>query len=166
MKKFLAAIFIFFAALTTGAQGIVDLNPKCEFVINFNPEEKSALVWLSYNVCRMGFIVQHRADYPAKGTGEMPASFADERAGRSGALETYVIQRQKKEMEKDEYWEDVKKVEEAGFLSEYVWTFFRRDDWPENDKPKKLEEFKCWQAKEIPSHKPETHGKIEFKKKG
>jgi hypothetical protein len=165
MKKFLAAVVMVFAALTADAQVIVDLNPKCEFVINFNPEGKPALVWLAYNVCRMGFIVQHRADYPAKGVGAIPASFADECSGRSGALEVYVAQREKKEMEKDEYWEDVKKVEEAGFLSEYVWTFFRRDDWPENDKPKKLEEFKRWQAKEIPNHKPETNGKIEFKKK-
>jgi hypothetical protein len=166
MKRFLVAIFIFLAALSAGAQEVIDLNPKCGFVITFNPDEKSALVWLSYNICRIGFIMQHRADYPAKGTGEVPVSFVDECKGRSCALETYVVQRQKKEMEKDEYWEDVKKVEEAGFLSEYVWTFFHRDAWSENDKPKKLEEFKRWQAKVIPNHKPETHGKIEFRKKG
>jgi hypothetical protein len=165
MKHFTALLFLFLTALSANAQVIIDFNPACEFVIDFNPDWKSPLVWLAYNVGRLGFIVDHRSAYPANGTGVLLPDFADERAGRSVALEAYQASMEKKEIEKDQYWEDVGKVAAAGYLSEYVWTYFKRDNWSAKDAPRKLDEFARWQKQSIPNHKPQTYGKIQYKKK-
>jgi len=60
---------------------------------------------------------------------------------------------------KEPYLDDLIKVEENGFLKEYVWQINRSERWK---KPTglKLEEFKTWGRKNIPKHKPQTRVEI------
>ncbi len=166
MKKSLIAFLALFACSSLWAQVLVDFGPKHNLVWNYNPRDKSALVWLSYGIGRFSYVTEHRREYPKSGTGELSSRFGDELKGRETALDTYVNFRKAGKCEKDDFWEEVRSASDAGFLAEYVWTFYRRDDWPAKAEPKRLKEFEVWRAAQIPNHKAETHGKIEFKKKG
>lgn len=59
------------------------------------------------------------------------------------------------EIEQDEYLDLLVRVEEAGFLEEYVWYFFQKRDWPQ---PEWLElhDFESWRGEHLPWHRPQT----------
>jgi len=64
--------------------------------------------------------------------------------------------RLKKEKETDPYIEDLVKVRDAGFLREYVWTFFRTPAWSAPPAGLKLADFRNWRADHLHGHKPQT----------
>ena len=127
------------------------------------PNEKISIVWLSYCIGRLHYVVEHRSEYPKKISGELAPKFKEEVAGRFVGLDTYKNMLGKK-LEADDYWEVVRKVADAGFLEEYVWSFFHRDSWPEVEKPAKLSEFTDWSKLHLSDHTPQTYGSLVGKK--
>jgi len=127
------------------------------------PNEKISIVWLSYCIGRLHYFVQHRGEYPKKITGTLVPKFREEVEGRFTGLDTYKNMLGKK-FEADAYWADVKAVSEAGFLDEYVWTYFFRDSWPLSEKPMKISEFTIWKKDHLSSHTPATYGALTSKK--
>ena len=55
----------------------------------------------------------------------------------------------------DEYLDLLSDVREHGFLDEYVWHYFRKQQWkaPGELEPKR---FDRWRRQELPRHKPTT----------
>ena len=166
MKKLFISVFLLFACTPLWSQVIMDFGPKYDLLWDYNPKDKSAIIWLSYGIGRFKYVTEHRGDYPKGGSDVLPSLFGDELKGRELALDTYVKFLKVGKCEKDDFWDEVRTVSDAGFMPEYVWTFYRRDDWPAKSAPKKLEEFARWRAEQIPNHKADTHGKIKFKKTG
>ncbi len=92
------------------------------------------------------------------------ATFPEEIAGRTAAVNVYEQMRNQGKNERDAYWDDVVKVSKAGFLPEYVWTYFRKPSWKESAAPIKLAAFTTWQRSNLPSHRPVTHGGLAYSK--
>ena len=148
-------------AFSTATAGPVKMEVgQADFAIVFDPTQPIAIVWLSYCIGRLHYVVEHRSDYPRKVTGELTPTFKEEVEGRFTALDTYKNMTEQKKLDTDSYWEDVKKVAAADFLDEYVWTYFYRDTWAKTKKPAKLEKFGAWQKKNLPNHKAVTYGAI------
>lgn len=57
--------------------------------------------------------------------------------------------------EQDEYLDLLVRVQEANFLEEYVWFYFRERDWPQPDWLE-LGEFESWRTQNLGWHRPET----------
>ncbi len=54
------------------------------------------------------------------------------------------------------------KVNDAGFMREYVWYFLKKPDWT-IPKELKLEEFNKWIEQNIPNYQPTTKGTLTYK---
>ncbi len=119
---------------------------------------------MSYLLARLAYVVKHPAEYPPGGHGLVVATFPEEFAGRTAAVQVYQQMRSQGKNERDAYWDDVVKVLKAGFLPEYVWTYFRKPSWKESAAPKKLAAFTAWQRSNLPSHRPVTHGGLAYSK--
>ncbi len=132
------------------------------FTIQADLNAPSLTVWMSYLLARLAYVTKHPSEYPAAGRGTLVATFPEEIAGRAAGLEVYQQMRSQGKNERDAYWEDVVKVSKAGFLPEYVWTYFRKASWPASAAPKKLAAFSPWQRSNLALHHPVTRGGIAF----
>ena len=56
----------------------------------------------------------------------------------------------------DEYLDQLLRIYNANFLSEYVWYYFRNDDWKEPSKKLKMNEFMKWKQNNLKAHTPLT----------
>ncbi len=132
------------------------------FTIQADLNAPSLTVWMSYLLARLAYVTKHPAEYPNSGRGQLVATFREETAGRDAALAIYQQMRSQGKNERDAYWEDVVKVARAGFLPEYVWTYFRKPSWPESATPRKLAQFSAWQRTNLASHRPVTYGGLAY----
>lgn len=62
------------------------------------------------------------------------------------------------------YLDDLVTVLEANFLEEYVWTYFRSDDWHQPN-GLRLAEFDQWRSTNLRGHRPETRAVSRFEGK-
>lgn len=56
----------------------------------------------------------------------------------------------------DAYLDALMNVNDAGFLSEYVWSFFRVAEWGTPSQTLKINEFEDWRKINLPDHRPLT----------
>lgn len=145
-----------------------DLQAKPDVAISYDPTQPSrelGPVWLSYCIGRLSYVLDHPKEYPKKPGKRWIPTIEEETEGRFVGLDTYRALRKAGKIGADSYWEDVSAVSDAGFLKEYVWAFFRRESWPAEKAPPKLEAFEEWRSREIPNHKPYTNGEIIVRKR-
>jgi hypothetical protein len=101
----------------------------------------------------------HKLETPA--AGEIQPTFGEEIAGRRAAVATYLYDRRFFNSN-NPYWSLMSRVEEAGFMPEYVWAYLYRKEWPKSEKPQRLPAFYAWRASILMfrNHKAETHGSL------
>jgi hypothetical protein len=92
--------------------------------------------------------------------GVRAAAFEEELRARRMALELFRDMRNKDARLRSAYFEDLDRVEAAGFLREYVWHYLRSDAWRGSPEGLRLREFEAWRVANIPQHVPVTHGRI------
>jgi hypothetical protein len=107
--------------------------------------------WVSYSLTRSACQLQIGGDNPARAT-----SFECELTGREHLLETWEEHRAENPSVSDAYLDDLRRVEAAGYLDEYVLHYFRRNAWRE---PAGLDDdgFESWRKLHLRRHRPETH---------
>ncbi len=89
-------------------------------------------------------------------------TFVEEVAARGGC--TKIWQEIKaKDGRQDRYLDDLANVDQAGFLREYVWIYFRDSGWSEPT-DLRLTEFEQWRRFHLQSHEPETKATAQFSK--
>lgn len=110
--------------------------------------------WLAYSGGRLAYREKHKLSSPA--SGEIIPSFEEEVSARGLAAASYLVLHSSK----DPYWETVARVEKAGFLREYVWTYLHRQTWSARDHPKNLEAFEKWRAVNLRNHTPQMRAKL------
>ena len=91
-----------------------------------------------------------------------------EKTGSASSFESqYVAATRALKLERAEpasaYFSDIDRVEAAGFLREYVWSFLRQASWNAAPGGLDLPAFEAWRAEHLSNHKPVTHGRIAFR---
>jgi hypothetical protein len=163
--RFSLILFLLCVSVTAAGPVVVDVG-KGDVAVYYDPtqpNEKISIVWLSYCIGRLHYVVMHRHEYPKKISGELVPKFKEEVEARFVGVDTYK-NLLGKDLEADAYWDAVRKASEAGFLEEYVWTYFRKDTWPLSEKPAKMEAFAKWAEATLPNHTPVTYGTLVGKK--
>jgi len=123
------------------------------------PEEESK-IWLAYLFARAAFAANETAGGPA--AGERESTFDEEVRGRSIALTTFRALKRERAQPASAYFNDIDRVEAAGFLREYVWTYLHHASWATPD-GLDMSGFDVWSAEHLANHKAVTHGRIAFK---
>jgi hypothetical protein len=83
--------------------------------------------------------------------------------GRSIAVNMFRELRRNDARLVSDYFSDIDRVEAAGFLREYVWSYLRRGSWKAPPAGLNLEAFDSWRATHLLNHVPVTHGRIAFR---
>jgi hypothetical protein len=99
------------------------------YVLNPKLSEDRLAPWLFYLGARAEYRKQHKL--PAPATGEIAPTFREEVTARQAAVAMYSVL--KSSSGRDPYWEALAKVDSAGFIKEYVWTYLHRREWPTSD---------------------------------
>lgn len=124
------------------------------------PEEESK-IWLAYLFARAAFAANEADGNLA--TGERESTFEEELRGRTIALTTFRALKHEHAEPDSAYFSDIDRVEAAGFLREYVWSYLRHASWRELPANLDLKGFDAWRAEHLANHKAVTHGRIAFR---
>jgi hypothetical protein len=106
--------------------------------------------WVSYSLTRSACQLQIGGDNPARAS-----SFECELTARQHLLETWQEQRSDSETSDDKYLDDLLRVQQAGYLDEYVAHYFHRKSW---QLPSGMQEqaFDEWRREFLRGHKPQS----------
>jgi hypothetical protein len=129
--------------------------------INYDPHrptDKSSIIWLAYLIARCGYREEHKMPLPA--SAEIIPSFDEEVYARKTATRTYCNLKGDDKTLHDSYWEAVSQVERKGYMKPYVWVYFRRSTWPENERPDNLATFENWRRSALRNHRAVTFGSL------
>ncbi len=118
-------------------------------------------IWLAYLFARAAYAVRENIGEAA--AGERNASFEEEVRGRSVALSTFRDLKRSDAHLASAYFSDIDRVEAAGFLREYVWSYLHHLNWAAPPADLKLAAFNAWRAEHLTDHVPVTHGRIMFR---
>ena len=149
------------AKARTRANEPADASVKVAILWDPETPEGESKIWLAYLFARAAFAANETAGGPA--VGERESSFEEEVRGRQIALTTFRAMRRDSAPPESVYFNDIDRVEAAGFLREYVWSYLRHPSW--NATPEKLDlvGFETWRAEHLTNHQPVTHGRIAFR---
>ena len=125
--------------------------------------ESAMPIWLGYLMERQVYHIQHNLPLPA--SGEIQPSFDEEVSARNGAVQIYKELKEKDKGLHEAYWETLSQIKAKGFMKAYVWTYLRRREWPNSQKPGNLEEFQVWSRVNLRNHKPQTVGRLAVEQK-
>ena len=143
----LSLLLVLFSPASSRASGpLLVLDPSLT--------QDEIATWLGYLGARSAYREKHKLPSPA--SGEIIPTFDEEVEARGfGATASSLTN-----SPKDRYWDAVARVQRAGFLREYVWTYLRRPTWPATQAPKNLRAFENWRRVNLKNHKAETRGKL------
>jgi hypothetical protein len=119
-------------------------------------------LWIGYLFARMDFISRNGGRYN-RVPGPIAPIFDEEVFARGEAAKIYRnLKKQNKAMESP-YFNDLEKVDAAGFMPEYVWQHLKRGDWSEKPSSLRNADFERWARQNLtPNHAPETRGRVVF----
>ena len=118
-------------------------------------------IWLAYLFARAAYAASETDTAPA--VGEREASFEEEVRGRMIAVTTFRDLKRNDAQLASVYFSDIDRVEAAGFLREYVWSYLRHAGWRVPPADLNLTAFDEWRATHLMNHVPVTHGRITFR---
>lgn len=143
------------------AQEPADSSVKVAILWDPETPEGESKIWLAYLFARAAFAANETAGGPA--VGERESSFEEEVRGRQIALTTFRALKRDSAQPESAYFSDIDRVEAAGFLREYVWSYLRHPSWKLEPTHLDLAGFETWRAEHLPHHTPVTHGRIAFR---
>ena len=138
-------------------------DPSMKLAILWDPEtpEEESKIWLAYLFARGAFAANETDGGPA--VGERESTFEEEVRGRTIALTTFRALKRERAQLASAYFNDIDRVETAGFLREYVWSYLRHASWSATPADLDVSGFDAWRAEHLADHKPVTHGRIAFR---
>jgi hypothetical protein len=126
---------------------------------------KEAGVWMGYLFARMKYVSSHGGQYPHV-VGVVAPKYEEEVHARTEAVHIYRDIRSRKPEMAAPYFDDLDRVEAAGFMREYVWKHLRRPEWQAPASALRAADFDAWAGEHIPSHQVETRGRIALQRGG
>jgi hypothetical protein len=138
-------------------------DSSVKVAILWDPEtpEGESKIWLAYLFARAAFAANETAGGPA--VGERESSFEEEVRGRQIALTTFRAMKRDSAQPESAYFSDIDRVEAAGFLREYVWSYLRHPSWGVMPGGLDIAGFDAWRAEHLAHHTAVTHGRIAFR---
>jgi len=155
MYRFLLATVLTGLAVTARSgeiylrDGVTDGDTFYLSDIALQDDDPALQSWVSYSLSRSACQLQIGGDNPARAS-----SFECELMAREHLVETWKEQLGD-ETGADAYLDDLLRVQQAGFLDEYVAHYFGRKSWqlPANLQAKAFDD---WRRRDLRGHKPET----------
>jgi hypothetical protein len=139
---------------------IVALEPVQEASIDVetNPDTASAAAWLAYAVELARYSGEHPETRPPCG-GRLVPGFAAELAARQAALREYRMRTTAAQT--SSYFNQLARVEAAGFLDEYVWHFLRNEGWDlAPPAGLELDAFEPFRQRELATHVAQSGARV------
>jgi hypothetical protein len=138
-------------------------DDSVKVAILWDPEtpEGESKIWLAYLFARAAFAANETAGGPA--VGERESSFDEEVRGRQIALTTFRALKRDSAQPESAYFNDIDRVDAAGFLREYVWSYLRHPSWSATPANLDVAGFDVWRAEHLKNHRSVTHGRIAFR---
>ena len=149
------------ARATAPAASSADASMKVAILWDPETPEGESKIWLAYLFARAAFAANETNGGPA--VGERESSFEEEVRGRTIALTTFRALKREPAQSASVYFNDIDRVEAAGFLREYVWSYLHSAAWSTTPSNLDLAGFETWRAEHLANHKAVTHGRIAFR---
>ena len=145
------------------AQIAAEADAAMKVAIMWDPAtpEQESRIWFAYLFARAAFAASESAGGPA--VGEREATFEEELRGRTMAVSTFRALRRNDARLASVYFSDIDRVEAAGFLREYVWSYLHHTSWLTTPADLNLAGFDQWRATNLLNHIAVTHGRIAFR---
>jgi hypothetical protein len=137
--------------------------PMPEASIEMEPTHDTASVaaWLAYAVELARYSADHPDTRPPCG-GRLVPGFAAELAARQAALREYRLRTDAERT--SSYFNELSRVDAAGFLDEYVWHYLRNDRWDVALPPGlDLDAFGQFRARELPTHVAQSGARVRIR---
>ena len=123
-------------------------------------------LWIGYLFARMDFIGHNGGRYQ-RVPGVIIPIFDEEVFARGEAAKIYRNLKQQNKAMESPYFNDLEKVDAAGFMPEYVWRYLKRNEWSTAPPDLRAVEFERWSRSNLASkHAPETRGNVVFSTSG
>jgi hypothetical protein len=106
--------------------------------------------WVSYSLTRSTCQMRGGSANPAR-----TSTFNCEITARRHLLDKWAEQKEQRPAISDPYLDTLSSVQQAGFLSEYVVRFYRKENW-ELPPDLRAYEFRKWSVEHLMDHVPET----------
>jgi hypothetical protein len=145
------------------ARAAAEVDAAMKVAIVWDPEtpEQESRIWLAYLFARAAYAAGESSE--ALTAGERVASFEEEVRGRTMAVNMFRALKRNDARLASVYFSDIDRVEAAGFLREYVWSYFHKGSWKTPPAGLNLDGFNAWRATHLMNHVPVTHGRIAFR---
>jgi hypothetical protein len=123
-------------------------------------------LWIGYLFARMDFISRNGGRYH-RVPGVITPIYDEEVFARSEAAKIYRnLKKQNKAMESP-YFNDLEKVDAAGYMPEYVWQYLKRREWQDPPANLRAAEFSRWSIRHLAgNHAAESRGRVVFQTGG
>ena len=148
-------LYGFAVALVISCTGhpIPDSDSKIRIIVDPSTPKEVLAPWLIYAGTRAHWIEKKFFDQNP-GVRLYQYTFAEEVEARMYCVRLWRDVKAKDGV-RNRYLDDLITVMDAGFLEEYVWTYFRDSNWKESN-ILRLVEFDHWQSLHLRGHEPET----------
>jgi hypothetical protein len=120
---------------------------------------KEAGVWMGYLFARMKYVSNNGRQYKNV-PGVVQPLYEEEVHARTEAVFIYRDIRSRKPEMAAPYFDELDKVEAAGFMREYVWRYLRSSHWVQPAAPLRDAEFDRWASEHLRTHAVQTRGRI------
>jgi hypothetical protein len=153
-------LVIALAGTIFGCTASAQREEPCRLVIDWNssPPPRERAIWLAY--------LMHRANHAgpvancSNSETVVVPTFDQEAEAHDATIETYLeIQKRDPELYLP-YFEDLSRVQAAGFMREYVWVYLRQESWMEQPSGLRVSQFDTWRETNLRDHVPQTQGSV------
>lgn len=127
------------------------------------PSDDILAAWMGYGLARANWIRDRFSEGKLDINAHQPA-FDEELRARETMAKIWKELKETAPENKDPYLDAVAAVYDAGYLSEYVWVYLKRDNWNKQPKGLKLDEFAKWRKKNLALHQAQTLVNIKLEK--
>ena len=122
-------------------------------------DDAEGAIWLAYALGLANWATSSGA-LDAAPVGPLVPTFDGELAARSLLITIWRESQASKAAKPSAYMDALLRVQDAGFLREYVWTVHWRSSWKDQPADLRLAAFYAWQRSALAGHQPQTRSQV------
>jgi hypothetical protein len=130
-------------------------KPSIKILIDTSVTQKTLPAWLAYAGARAAWMEKDFQEQHPEAV-EYRYSFEEEIEAREFCLKIWGKSKEKDPKLKDKFLDELRSVQQAGYLREYVWWNYYIREWQPKPEGLDLDGFKKWAATHLKKHTPQT----------